>query len=207
MFARSTTLQAHPSRIDAGIAHIRDEVMPALSTLTGYVGLSLMVDRDSGQCIATTAWESDEARHASADQARALRGRAAEMFGSTGTKVEYWEIAVLHREHSAHDSAWVRATWIKLVPEQQQRSLDYYRTAVLPAAEQLAGFCSASLLIDPTGRRAVSCTAFHSRQALADDREQATALRTARLRELGAEALDTNEFELAIAQLRVPEHV
>ena len=31
MYARSTTIQAQPSSIDAGIAHVRDAVMPALS--------------------------------------------------------------------------------------------------------------------------------------------------------------------------------
>ncbi|MGV0834597.1 hypothetical protein [Mycolicibacterium thermoresistibile] len=207
MFARSTTLQAHPSSVDAGIAHIRDEVMPELATLPGYVGLSLLVDRQSGQCIATSAWDSEAARHDSAEPAHRLRHRAAEIFRSPEPKVEDWEIAVLHREHAAGHAACVRATWIKLVPDQRERSLDYYRTAVLPSVEELEGFCSASLLIDSAGRRAVSSTTFDSQEAMERNREQATALRTARLRELGAEALDVGEFELAIARLRVPELV
>ena len=58
MYARSTTIQAQPSSIEAGIAHIRDAVMPALTRSTAAVGLSLLVDRESGRCIATTAWEN-----------------------------------------------------------------------------------------------------------------------------------------------------
>ena len=61
MYARSTTIQAQPSSIDDGIAHVRDEIMPALQDMAGCIGVSLLVDRQSGRCIATSAWETDEA--------------------------------------------------------------------------------------------------------------------------------------------------
>jgi hypothetical protein len=102
----------------------------------------------------------------------------------------------------------VRATWLKVVPDQLSRSLDFYRTAVLPEMENLDGFCSASLLVDhPACRRAVSCSTFDSIDAMARNRDRATELRSRRVRELGAEVLDVAEFELAIAHLRVPELV
>ena len=91
VYARSTTIQAQPSSIDAGIAHVRDEVMPALQAMDGCIGMSLLVDRESGRCIATSAWETEEAMRASAELVRPLRDRAAETFGGTG-RVEEWEI-------------------------------------------------------------------------------------------------------------------
>ena len=65
MYARSTTIQGQPASIDAGIAHVRDSVMPAVEGIDGCVGLSLFVDRRYGSCIPTTSWESEEEIRAS----------------------------------------------------------------------------------------------------------------------------------------------
>jgi quinol monooxygenase YgiN len=204
VYARSSTIQAQPSSIDAGIAHVRDEVMPTMQQMDGCVGLSLLVDRESGRCIATSAWETEEAMRASAERARPVRDRAAEMFGGSVT-AEEWEIAVLHRDHRSGDGACVRTTWLKVPRGQLGQSMDFYRSAVLPSMEEYEGFCSASLLIDRSSGRAVSSATFDSREAMDRNREAARSLRTARLRDLGADQIDVGEFELAIARLRVPE--
>ena len=207
MYARSTTIQAQPLSVDIGIAHVRDVVMPACQEMDGYVGLSLLVDRQSGKCIATTAWETIEAMRASAEKMAPIRDRAALMFDGSA-RVEEWDIALLHRDHRSRDGACVRATWLKVVPDQLSRSLDFYRTSILPEMEDLDGFCSASLMVDhPACRRAVSCSTFDSMDAMARNRDRATELRSRRVRDLGAEVIDVAEFELAIAHLRVPELV
>ncbi|WP_428340219.1 antibiotic biosynthesis monooxygenase [Mycobacterium sp.] len=206
MYARSTTIQANPSSIDAGIAHVRDAVMPALREVDGCVGLSLLVDRESGRCIATTAWDDEAAMHASAEAARPLRDQAAQTFGGSPA-IDEWEIAVLHRDHRSGPGACVRATWLRMRPDQFDRAIGFYRESVLPAIEELDGFCSASLMIDRASWRAVSSSTFDSREAMQRNEDRARSLRTARLRDLGADQHDVGEFELALAHLRVPELV
>ena len=123
MYARSTTIQAQTSAIDEGIAHVRDQVMPAIQGMEGYVGLSMLVDRQSGRCIATSAWQSEEAMRASDDQLRPIRDRAAEILGGTA-QVDEWEIAMLHRDHRSRDGASVRATWTQIEPAQMERAIE-----------------------------------------------------------------------------------
>jgi Antibiotic biosynthesis monooxygenase len=206
VYARSTTIQAQPSSIDAGIAHLRDEVMPALQAIDGCVGVSLLADRESGRCVATSAWETEDAMRASAGKIQPIRDRAAKIFGGSPT-VEEWEIAALHRDHRSHDGACVRATWVTGDPPRMDENVEYYKTAILPELENLEGFCSASLMIDRASGRAVSCASFDSREAMErnSNREQSTALKNAKLQEAGAKEVDEREFDLALAHLRAPE--
>ena len=204
MYARSTTIAARPSSIDDGIAYVRDEVMPALKAMDGYVGLSLLVDRETGQCIATSAWETEEAVRTSTERAAPLRDRAGEIFGGDAS-VDQWEIGSMHRDHHSADGACVRATWIKMPRDQAGQAIDFYRTSVLPSLEELEGFCSASFLVNRSTGRAVSSATFDSREAMERNQEHARELRNTRTRELGADILDVGEFELALAHLRLPE--
>ena len=204
MYARSTTIQAQPTSIDAGIALVRDTALPALEGIEGFVGLSLLVDRSSGRCIATSAWQSEEAMRASAESVRPIRDRVAELFGGSAD-FEEWEIAVLHREHRSSEGACVRAIWLRIGPDQLDRAIDVYKTTILPALEELEGFCSASLMVDQASGRAVSSANYDSVEAMERNRDQAGKIRGAGTQEVGAEVLEVCEFELALAHLRVPE--
>ena len=204
MYARSTTFMARPESIDAGMAEVRDNVMPMMMRMDGCVGLSMLVDRSSGRCIVTSAWRSEEAMRASDEELRPVREQVGAMLEGR-PETEEWEIAVLHRDHRSTDGACVRVTWMRVDPMELDRAIDVYRLASLPRAEELAGFCSASLLVDRRTGRAVSSVTYDSVRAMESNREAAAAMRSAGSKEAGAELLDAGEFELSLAHLRVPE--
>lgn len=206
MFARSTTIQAQAASIDAGIAHLKDVVMPALQQVDGFVGLSLLCDRQSGRCIATSSWQSEEAMRASEDQIADIRRRATEMFGSRDAKVDRWDIAVMHRAHRSQDGACVRTTWMKTDPAGLDRMIGTYRD-LLSRMETLPGFCSASLMVDHETGRCVSTATYDSMDRMRESRDGATQIRNEGMRTGQAELTEVAEFELAMAHLRVPELV
>jgi quinol monooxygenase YgiN len=204
--ARSTTVQARPSEIDAGIRYVTEEVMPAITAMEGCVGLSMIVDRESGRCIATSAW-TDEASMRDADAAlRPMREEAGTILGGS-PQVDEWEIAVLHRDHRTSEGTSVRCTWLRTDPARVDEAIELFRSEVLPTAESLDGFCSASLLVDRGSGRAVSSVTWDSPQAMQGSREVATQLRSQMAQRAGAEIEEVAELEMALAHLRVPELV
>ena len=205
MYARTTTVQADPSKIDDGIANIRDEVTPAITAMDGCVGMSMLADRESGRCIATSSWESEEAMRNSEDQVRALRDGAERALGASSSTVEMWEVAVVHRDHAMPEGACARVTWLSGLGDNAERATDVFRMAVLPKVQELDGFCSASLLISRETGRAVGTVAFERREQVEASRDVATAIREAASKDIGATIDDVAEMEVALAHLHLPE--
>lgn len=206
MFARASTIHAQASMIDAGIAHVRDTAMPAMSHIEGFVGLSLMVDRQSGRCIATSAWETGQAMRASAARVAPVRDGAAAAFGGPA-EVEEWEVAVLHRAHHAHPGTCIRATWTRTDPGGIPAAMDLFKFGTLAKIEDLPGFCSASLLVNRAAGRAVTTVGYDDRRALDASRERGAEVRDEATRKAATEVLEVAEFDLEIAHLHVPETV
>ena len=206
MYARSNTARGDPRRTDDAIAYIRDEVLPAVRRMDGNIGLSMLCDRDSGRSIVTSAWESEEAMRASAEQVRPMRERYTEMMGAQ-VEVHEWEIAVLHRVHEAPEGACTRVTWTRIDPVRVDEVLDAYKMTLLPRLEQMGGFCSASLLVDRREGLGAGAVTLADRQALVDSRPAADTNREEFTRAMGIDVLEVAEFELAVAHLRVPETV
>jgi heme-degrading monooxygenase HmoA len=190
--------------VDAGIDFVRDVVMPALQSMSGFVGLSMLVDRETGRCISTSAWQDLNSMRASDAGVQRLRERGAEIFG-TRPQIEEWEIAAMHREHPSTPGACARVVWVRTEPGTTDRVVDAFRGRALPMLEELEGFCSASVLVDPSSGQAVVTSLYESRQAIDASRARAEEIRTTASGQAGAEVVDVAEFELAVAHLKVPE--
>jgi hypothetical protein len=206
VFARSSTIHAQPTMIDAGIAHVRDTVMPAMTHIDGFVGLSLMVDRATGKCIATSAWRTEQDMRVSADRAGAIRDSAAQAFGGSA-EVEEWEVAVMHRAHHARPGTCMRAVWSRTDPAHADEAMDVFKFGTLSQIEDLPGFCSASLLINRAEGRAVVTVAYDSRDALERSREPGAAVRAQAALAADTDVLEVAEFDLEVAHLHIPEAV
>ncbi len=206
MYARSTMIRGRPEAVDECIDFVRDEVQPVATGMDGCLGLSLVVDRVSGRCIATSAWETPELMAVAEDELAPLRIRAGEILGGEPV-VDRWEIGLMRRLQPAGEGAWCRIVWCRPQDLHIHVTVERVRHPLLTEFESAEGFCSASLFVDRLERVICSTATFESRAALDASREAGAAGRERAVRETGIEFLEIAEFELALAHLRVPELV
>jgi hypothetical protein len=79
------------------------------------------------------------------------------------------------------------------------------KTTIVPALEELEGFCSASLLVDRASGRGVAAATFDNADAMQGNKDALDRIKATGSQEANAEVLDQCDFELAVAHPRVPE--
>jgi quinol monooxygenase YgiN len=206
MFARSTSIHGDPGSVDDAVSYVRDEVMPMVVGMEGCVGLSMLADRSSGNCIVTTSWRDEAALRASADGVRSAAQRTVEILGGS-PELQEWEIAAMHRVHDAHHGAASRVTWLRTDSGSVQRAVDTVRLSLMPKLDDLPGFCSVSVMVRRNEGLAVAAVSYDDRADLERADEGAREFREEFAPAMGIEVIDTAAFDLAIAHLRVPETI
>ena len=198
MYARSTRYDGRPENIDEAIAFVKDEAGPVLDRIEGCRGLSLLVDRDTGQCIATSSWEDEAAMRASADQLRELRDRGAQILGGS-MHVDEWEITVMHRNQHGE---CCRVSWLR---GDVDAMTETFRMGLVPELEQKRGFCGASVLVNRESGIGCATTVWEDRAAMEASRSAADDMRSRAAGDASGEIIEVHEFDLAHAHLHVPE--
>ena len=206
MHARSTTIHGDPRSVDAATTYVHDEVMPAVRAMDGCVGLSMLADRDTGRCIVTTSWRDEAAMRASREGVRSSAERTAELLGGA-PELQEWEIAAMHRVLEAGRGARSRVTWLRTEPDAVQRAVDAVRLSLMAKLDDLPGFCSVSVMVRRAEGLTVAAISYDSQAHLEQASEGAREFREEFAPAMGIEVVDTAEFDVAIAHLRVPETI
>ena len=95
MLARVSIIQGKPERMDEGIRHYREQLLPEARRMVGFKGAYLLVDRKSGRNLGITLWDTEKNLQASAAAANRLRVQAAENVAAPKPPlVETYEVAV-----------------------------------------------------------------------------------------------------------------
>jgi heme-degrading monooxygenase HmoA len=94
MHARVSTLEGPPDRMDEGLRHVREQVLPLLHQQDGFKGFVALGDRQSGKLIGVSFWENEQAMQASEEVGNRTRNESAEAMGDTVAGVERYEVSV-----------------------------------------------------------------------------------------------------------------
>lgn len=95
MFARVSTVQGSPDRLEEAVRQYRDELVPAARQQRGFKGAYLLVDRGTGKGMSITLWATEDDLRASDTWADQQRAQAAQTAGGSGALTrEVYEVGV-----------------------------------------------------------------------------------------------------------------
>ena len=204
MLVRSTVIDSDPSRVDQGIAFVRDRVVPAVAALEGSLGVEMMVNRSTGRTVTSSLWGTRVAMAASGAALATLRHEAAAVLGGIPL-AEEWEVAELYRVRRDRPGFAVRSTRLEYDPGDAEHLVDTFRTTTVPALALLDGFTGAALLIDLDAGTGLAYATFSDRRAMEDGRRAAAEIRRTSIEKAHAHATEIVEGELVLTELHLPD--
>jgi heme-degrading monooxygenase HmoA len=94
MYARVTTIEGSPDRMDDAKRHTQEQTLPQLQKMEGFKGFVALGDRQSGKLIGLSFWESEVALRATDQAVSSVRSGAAEAASGTVASEENYEVFV-----------------------------------------------------------------------------------------------------------------
>jgi heme-degrading monooxygenase HmoA len=200
MYARLVFITGDPARMDESIRYIEETARPAVRSMAGCRGMTLVADRERGKGLVATFWSSEEARTASEEGARSVRETAIQRFGGTGT-IENYEVAVFHQKALPGPGSGVRVTFTEGDPPDVDLAIDAFRTTVVPRVELLPGFCRALLFVDRGRGRGVSAISFADQTGLVASRGAAASVRADATAKAHLSVRGVDEYEMVFTEV------
>jgi hypothetical protein len=182
MYTRRLTFNG-ATDIDAGVAYLRDEVLPVLHAQRGYRGLHASADRANGVLGILSLWDTEADREASNSALGKARDEALKRIGGQVT-IENFEQRSAAVVRPPVPGCAVMITEISMDPASIDDNTAFFESQVLPQMKSQPGFCAVRNMIDrETGRgfTGVVCESKETlnalRDAIAPTRSEAAASR------------------------------
>jgi heme-degrading monooxygenase HmoA len=148
MHARITTVTG-ATKIDEGVQHLRDEVVPQLQQQKGYRGLTANRDRAAGIVGVLTLWHTQDDLDASESMVEKVRREAVAAFGGSTQTVERFEQTVAEVGlNPPTPGSKLQIRRIKMDPARVEDNLAFFKSTVLPDITSTPGFQSVRQMIN-----------------------------------------------------------
>ena len=95
MYARVTTVEASPARLDDATHFFRERVLPQLQQMDGFKGFVALGDRQRGKLLGVALWESEEVMQPTEEVVSRIRGGIPHPPGGAAVDVENYEVFIL----------------------------------------------------------------------------------------------------------------
>ena len=176
MHARITTVTG-ATKIDEGVEHLRDQVVPELQQQKGYRGLTANGDRAAGIVGVLTLWDTQDDLDASESMVEKVRREAVAAFGGSTQTVERFEQTVAEVGPNPPTlGSKLQIRRVKMDPARVEDNLAFFRSTVLPDIMATPGFQSVRQMINRSTGEGVVGTIWADDESLrtatakADDR-------------------------------------
>jgi heme-degrading monooxygenase HmoA len=170
MFTRATWSKlSQGTTVEQALTNYRERVLPSMQTQEGFLGAVILANRETGEGVSATYWQTAEAMAASEAMATAGRAQAS---GVEILEVDRFEVILDDRTGPAKVGTFVRSNDGRIAPAQIDALVAFVRDTAIPAGRSQQGYRSSRVFANRATGRVVVSTAWET----AADRQASEAV-------------------------------
>jgi heme-degrading monooxygenase HmoA len=136
--------------IDDGVTYLQEKVMPTISGLNGFRGVSASADQAGGILNVLSLWETAGDREASAGPLSEARKEATDIVGGELTLESFEQLVAAAGQTRPSVGSWLQVRSLSMEPSKIGENLAEFEANVLPSIAANPGFQALRVLLDRT---------------------------------------------------------
>src|SRR5579864_1502830 len=196
-FVRFSFFKGTPPQLDGAVELIRERIDPSFRTQAGYLGTVVVIDRESGQGMAGTYWQTAAQLSAAEEMGVGARGEATERAGIQLTDVDRFERIFGDRLGASRPGpGFIRITEFRGSPDKTDAVVALTQEKLVPLLRSQAGYRATAMAVNRTTGRLLASSIWET----AADREASEHI-PSDLRQQAAQLAGAASFRVIRAEL------
>lgn len=185
-----------PAKLELGIANFKEKAVPAGRSWPGYLYSTMAVDRQTGESVTVTGWETLDAMNASDEMAQGTRRQAQEATGAVILDIDRGEMFLRHGSGKVVRPLFVR--WVEAYAELDRidQEIEFVRTKAKDFFSAQPGFVALNCGVNRMSGRLWIASSWETAEARAAAGRAVAPLNQEGARIAGAKHLRVTELEL-----------
>ena len=201
MYGRVLRLKNDPARVDEAVSQWTQHILPLIKKQKGFVGISLMGNRKTGEGFSVAYWETEQAMKDAKPQVRPEADKVMGGFGGSIVEEDECEVAVQERFQPPKTGTWVRVTTLEGDPAKGDEGISSYKSRVVPTIKQQRGARAAILLVNRSTGKSFSGTIWDTEKDLQNSEAAVSGIRQEVAQQIGARSPKVEVFEVYYTEI------
>ncbi len=206
-YCRVVRLKGDPNKVDEAIKLWAQDILPILKTQKGFGGATLVGNRETGDGLTVSYWESETTMKEARGQ---VRPEALKVLGRTGGSIveeDECEVAVLERFQPPKSGVWARVTTVNGDPAHVSEAISNFRENIVPSIERQSGARTALFFVNRQTGRTLASSVWDTEQDLQRSEASLGELRREAIKKFGGRDARTEAFEIYFTEILAPASV
>ncbi len=139
MYGRVIRLKGDPGKREEAMKLWKETTLPAIKKQPGFLGISMVGNRQTGDGLSVSYWETEHQTKQAREQVRPIALKNLEKTGGQIAEEDEVEVFISKRFKPAKSGVWVRVTTLQSDPAKLEQGIAEFKQKILPKLEGQTG--------------------------------------------------------------------